>query len=262
MDRSEMVVHAATVGATFACKQFRTDLDISTKDGKMDYVTEADTRTQRRVIETITDGFPDDTIVGEEEDAAKEIPEKGDCWVIDPIDGTTNFVRGIPLWATSVAAVRDEEPIAAANVLPAIDETYVANADEVLRNGEQITVSETDSLDVAVVAPILRYGDTQRDEFSSVIYELSREVGDLRRLGSAQATLSLVGRGALDGTIGVVKPYSWDTVAGAYMVDQAGGRVTDIFGEPWTPFSQGIVATNGRLHEEVLGVVQRGLETT
>ncbi|WP_458188146.1 inositol monophosphatase family protein [Haladaptatus sp. NG-WS-4] len=261
MDRTEMVVQAATDGAAFARRQFRTDLDVSTKDTRMDYVTDADRQTQRRVIETITDEFPDDTIVGEEEDAEKEIPENGDCWVIDPIDGTTNFVRGIPLWTTSVAAVRDTEPVAAANVLPVLDETYVANADDVHRNGEAITVSETNSLDVGVVAPILRYGGANRDEFTSVVSELSAVFGDMRRFGSAQATLSLVARGALDATVGVVEPHSWDTVAGAHMVDQAGGRVTDVFGAAWTPSSTGIIATNGTLHADVCTAVQRVLET-
>ncbi|RBI58458.1 inositol monophosphatase [halophilic archaeon] len=259
MDRKELVVRAASAGAVHALERFQTELEVSTKDSKMDYVTEADTQTQRRIIGMITDEFPDDTIVGEEEDALKEIPERGTSWVIDPIDGTTNFVRGIQLWATSVAVVRDQEPIAAANVVPAVEELYAASANGAIKNGASITVSETQSLDGGVVAPILPLRNNSQDGFPQVLREIATVCGDLRRLGSAQATLSVVATGALDAAIGVGDPNPWDTVAGAYMVEQAGGRVTDVFGEPWTPSSRGIIATNGVLHADIVAAVQRSL---
>jgi myo-inositol-1(or 4)-monophosphatase len=85
-------------------------------------------------------------------------------------------------------------------------------------------------------------------------------VGDIRRFGYAQATLALVARGALDMTFSTVKPKAWDTVAGIYMVQQAGGTVKDIYGEQWTPASQGIVASNGKNHERIVTLVRRARE--
>jgi len=128
-ERLAVAKRAASAGSEIAAESFRADIEVETKSEKTDVVTEADRRTQRRVIEVIREEYPDDAIVGEEEDELKEVPDEGDAWVIDPIDGTNNYVRSIPVWTTSVAAVRDGEPVAAVNVCPALGETYVAGLD-------------------------------------------------------------------------------------------------------------------------------------
>ncbi len=136
-NRLELAERAARAGSEIAAEGFRKEFAVETKSNKTDVVTEFDRRSQRRVIEEIRDEFPDDAIVGEEEDALKEVPEEGDVWVVDPIDGTNNFVRGIPLWTTSVAAVRDGETVAAANVCPALGDVYTADANGAYLNGEE-----------------------------------------------------------------------------------------------------------------------------
>ncbi|MEM4780525.1 MAG: inositol monophosphatase [Halalkalicoccus sp.] len=99
-ERAELAERAARAGGELALSRFRDDIAVETKDGKTDVVTQADRDAQSRVIEVIREEFPTDAIVGEEEDALKEVPEEGPAWVIDPIDGTSNFVRDVRIWAT------------------------------------------------------------------------------------------------------------------------------------------------------------------
>ncbi|WP_323174261.1 inositol monophosphatase [Natrialba sp. PRR66] len=253
MSRSDTAYEAAIAGSEIAHERFRTDLDVATKNSKMDFVTEADTETQHRVIEVVRDAYPDATIVGEEEDELKSVPEDGNAWVIDPIDGTTNFVRGVPLWTTTVAAVRDHETVAAVTVAPALGETFVADSADATLNDEPISVSEQADLERFVVAPILRYGSERDRQFGNLLRESILEFGDLRRFGCAQVTLAMVARGTLDAAVSPQpEPNPWDTIAGIALVERAGGVVTDIEGNPWKPGCEGLVASNGNAHDEIV----------
>lgn len=256
IDRVALAERAATEGSEVATDGFRQGLAVETKDGKTDVVTEADRNTQRRVIEVLAEESPDDAIVGEEEDELKAVPESGDSWVIDPIDGTNNYVRDIPTWATSVAAVRDGEPVAAANVCPALDETFVAGPGGTTLNGEQVSVSGKTDPETFAVAPTIWWDFDHRDEYANACGAIVERFGDMRRFGCAQLTLGMVAAGMLEGTITNVDPNPWDTVAGVYMVRQAGGTVTDLDGERWRHDSTGLVASNGEAHEELLAAAR------
>jgi myo-inositol-1(or 4)-monophosphatase len=258
MDRETMVERAADAGSEVAAELFRTDLTVDTKASEVDYVTRADTRTQQRIVQTISEHFPDDTIVAEEGNERKQIPTSGVVWVVDPIDGTTNYVNGIQFWVTSVTVVEDDEPVAAANVLPILGDRYVAGTEGMRHNGGPGAVSGTDELSRSLVAPILRYGHQYRAQYGELLSALSPTIADFRRIGSAQASLSLVAAGAIEATVGTADPYPWDTVAGAHLVEQAGGTVTDIYGEAWSPRKRGIVASNGRVHDELLATIPDG----
>jgi len=254
--RVAVAERAATAGAEHAADLFRTDLDVETKDGKTDVVTRADREAQRRVIEVIGEAFPEDAIVGEEDDERKTVPEDGAAWVIDPIDGTNNFVRGVPVWATSVAAVVDGEPVGAANVLPALDESYVADGSETRLNGQAVSVSDEDDPEACAVCPTIYWDWDRRDEYSAACDAIVRRFGDLRRYGCAQAVLSMVATGGLDGVVTNVAANPWDSVAGVHAVRRAGGTVTDLHGDRWRHDSTGIVASNGEIHEELLDVAR------
>ena len=106
-DRVDVAERAAKAGAAIAEAAFRDDIAVETKSGKNDVVTQADRDAQAAVIEVIHDAFPGEPVVGEEGDELKEVPTAGPAWVVDPIDGTANFVRGIHTWGTSVATVLD-----------------------------------------------------------------------------------------------------------------------------------------------------------
>lgn len=260
MTRSETALTAAKAGASVAEEAYRSTISVDTKSSKMDFVTDADILSQARIVEEIRQAYPDATIVGEEGDERKSIPDRGDSWVIDPIDGTTNFVHEIPLWTSTVAVVRGGETTAAVTVAPALDDVFRADADDVTRNDRSISASEKADVETFCVAPILRYGPERDDEFGTLMSELIDHFGDLRRFGCAQLTLAMVAAGSMDAAVsGQPEPNPWDTVAGAYMVERAGGTVTDIHGNRWRPGREGIVATNGTVHDSVLETVQRAV---
>ncbi|GGL63470.1 inositol monophosphatase family protein [Halocalculus aciditolerans] len=251
-DRATVAERAARDGADVAQAGFRRGLAVERKDGKTDVVTQADRDAQDVVLDAIRAHYPSDPVVGEEADELKAIPEFGPAWVVDPIDGTNNFVRDIPLWATAVAAVEDMEALAAAVVLPALGDVYLADDESVTLNGRPASVSDRTDPETFAVCPTIWWDFDRRDEYARACESVVERFGDLRRFGSAQAVLAMVAAGQLDAAITNVRANPWDSVAGAHMVDVAGGTVTDLTGEPWRPDSRGIVASNGEAHDVVL----------
>ena len=259
--RAAVAERAATAGAALAVEQFRTGIVAETKSSMTDLVTEADRAAQRRVIEVIESQFDGETIVGEEEDALKTVPDEGAAWIIDPIDGTNNFVDGIRVWGTAVAAVIDGKPVGSAVVLPALEDSYTADGSAAYRNGSEISVSETSKPELSTVVPMLWWDTDSRGAYAAATREIVERFDDLRRFGSAQATLALVADGAIEGGITDLRANPWDSVAGVHMVRQAGGTVTDIHGERWRHDSTGMVISNGKVHDAMQaatdGIVDR-----
>jgi myo-inositol-1(or 4)-monophosphatase len=255
-DRVAVARRAAGRGASEAIERFGQGVAVDTKGRRMDYVTAADVAAQEAVVGAIRESFPEDAIVGEEGDGLKRVPETGDAWVVDPIDGTTNFLHGFKTWAVAVVAVRDGDPVASAVAMPAHGDTYVGG-DVTEKNGTEVRVSDRTDPATFVAAPILRYtvDDAHRERFARLTEAMIHTFGDVRRLGCAQATLAMVAAGSIDATVGPFEPAAWDTVAGAHMVELAGGTVTDLGGDPWTTDSDGIVASNGRAHGELLDIL-------
>ena len=254
--RVQVADRAAHAGSEVAMESFRTDLAVETKDAKTDVVTQADRDAQARVVEVIEETFPADTIVGEEADTRKDVPDEGAAWIIDPIDGTSNYVRGERVWGTSVACVVDGECVAAANVFPAFGDTYIAGPDGVTRNGDAIEVSTESDPEAGMVSPTLWWDFDRREEFTAAVTAVVERFGDLRRVGCAQSTLSSVACGGLDAAISNIEPNPWDTIAGVFIIEQAGGIVTDLDGDRWRHDSIGLVASNGHLHEEALAAAR------
>jgi myo-inositol-1(or 4)-monophosphatase len=252
----DAVREAAEEGGAIAADLFRTDLPVETKGGKTDYVTPADRRAQRRIVEVLDGYDPDAVVVGEENDARREVPEEGFAWVIDPIDGTNNYVRGMRHWSTCVAALEDGEPVAAANALPALGDTYVAGIDSVERNGDPVTVSARTDPETFVVAPTLWWGPEHRGEYAAATEAIVTRFGDLVRLKSVQTVLALVAAGSIEGAITNVRANPWDSVGGVYMIRRAGGTVTDLEGDRWRHDSRGLVASNGTAHGDVLAAAR------
>jgi myo-inositol-1(or 4)-monophosphatase len=243
---------SAQAGAAVAEDAFRTELTVERKDGKTDVVTATDRDAQQAVSDRIYEDYPDATVVGEEGDAAKTVPMEGLVWVVDPIDGTNNFVRGNQRWATSVTCLVDGETVAAVTILPAMGDSYVATAEGVFRNGREVSVSDRSDPDVFQVVPTIWWDFDRRDEFARATTGIVQRFGDVRRLGCAQAVLAMLAAGIYEGTITNVDANPWDTIAGVAMVRWAGGTVTDLEGNEWTPESTGLVASNGQNHQEVL----------
>ncbi|GGJ06886.1 inositol monophosphatase [Halobellus salinus] len=251
-DRVSVAQRAAEVGAEVAADQFRSGIDVERKANKTDVVTAADRDAQAAVIDVLREAYPNDAIVGEEAGALKRVPASGAAWVIDPIDGTNNYVRGTRLWGTAVAAVRDGSPVAGATNMPALGDVYWTDGDRTYRNGESVSVSGRTDPETCAVAPTMWWGFGAREEYERACRAIVERFGDLRRIGCAQAELAGVAEGSLDGIVTNIRPNPWDTLAGVAMVRAAGGTVTDLDGDPWRHDSAGLVASNGRIHDTVL----------
>ncbi|ESP87649.1 inositol monophosphatase family protein [Candidatus Halobonum tyrrellensis] len=247
-DRLEACRTAAERGGRLALDSFRTDLTVETKADPMDAVTEVDRAVQREVIDYLDERYPDEPVVGEEEDALKEVPAEGPAWVVDPIDGTSNYVAGNRNWVTSVAFVRDGEGVVAVNAMPATGDTYAAGADGTTRDGDPATTSDRTDPASFLVHPIFGRSRTERRELVAAVETAMEEFGDARRVGAAQAALSGVACGELEAAVSTVTLNDWDTVAGVHLVRRAGGTVTDARGDRWTPGADGLLASNGEAH--------------
>jgi histidinol-phosphatase len=210
-------------------------------------VTAADTRIERAVRERIAQVFPGDRVMGEEEGGTFE--GRGRVWIVDPIDGTANFARGIPIWATLIALQVDGQPALGVASAPALAERYAAaRGAGATMNGKRIAASE-----IAVIGEAqVHYSqlDTflagaQREGILSLVTECGRERG----FGDYWGHM-LVARGAAEVCV-EPRLAIWDFAALVPIVEEAGGRITDLAGRPPTHGSS-VLTTNGILHDEVL----------
>jgi myo-inositol-1(or 4)-monophosphatase len=254
--RLEAAREAARTGAEVAMEGFRGEFTVESKGSAVDSVTEFDREVQRRVATLLREEDPNAVVVGEESlpeiETRTAVPEQGDAWVVDPIDGTNNFVHGNRNWGVAVGAVTDEQPVAAVNVFPALGDTYAAGNAAVRRNGQAVSVSDRNSPDEFTINPIFGVSQHHRRKLSDYVDTIAAEFGDHRRFGSAQLALSAVAAGELEAAVSAVQLHPWDLVGGVHHVRQAGGTVTDAYGDPWTPTAEGLVASNGEIHDTLV----------
>lgn len=247
---------AAQTGAEVAMEGFRGEFTVESKGTAVDSVTEFDREVQRQITLLLREKEPDAVVVGEESlpdiETRTVVPETGDAWIIDPIDGTNNFVHGNRNWGVAVGAVTDEQPVAAVNVFPALGDTYAAANGTLTRNGETVSVNDRASPDEFTINPIFGVSRHHRRKLAAYVDTIAEEFGDHRRFGSAQLALSAVASGELEAAISAVQLQPWDIVGGVHHVRRAGGTVTDAFGEPWTPTAEGLVASNGEIHDTLV----------
>lgn len=247
---------AARMGAEVAMGGFRGEFTVESKESALDSVTEFDREVQRRVATLLREEDPDAVVVGEEAlpdiESRTTVPEQGDAWVVDPIDGTNNFVNGNRNWGVAVGAVEDGQPVAAVNVFPALGDSYAAAGGEVTRNGDTVTVSDRTEPEEFTINPIFGLSRRHRQKLSEYVDVVAGEFGDHRRFGSAQLALSAVASGELDAAVSAVRLHPWDLVGGVHLVRQAGGTVTDANGNRWEPTSKGLVASNGAIHDTLV----------
>ncbi|MEF8783278.1 MAG: inositol monophosphatase [Haloarculaceae archaeon] len=271
MRRAVVAERAARAGGVVAQDRFRTEIPAETKANRNDLVTEADREAQEQVITTIREEFPSDALVCEEDAAPpgpdeielhKSIPESGDVWIVDPIDGTGNYVRDIRFWTTSVAAVVNGSPVGVATYLPAEGDIYTAGPESVTRNGSQMAVSDRSDPETFAVALIGGWPARHGARYASLFRATASEFGDLRRLGSIQGVLALVAAGSLDAAFMPAQPHPWDAIAGVHLIRRAGGTATDIDGDRWQHDSEGLVVSNGETHDTVLATIHAGLNET
>jgi len=228
----------------------QTTLERMTKDDKS-FVTIADKEAETAIVACIRDAYPDHGIVGEEGTALN--PDSPYQWIIDPIDGTTNFVNGIPIFGTSIALAERREVILGVVYNPVTDSLFVAEKGKgATYNGKPIHVSDQTGEKGLVTFGFGAGHDVRRDE----LFVSARSSFKSRRtLGSSAIELCYVARGGIEATI-MQGLSSWDYAAGALIVTEAGGMVTEHSGAPWRIDSRHLIASNGITHESLKELVQ------
>lgn len=236
---------------------FNGKFTISNKEGINNLVTEADHAAEKAIIEAIKKDFPDHFILSEE---TGEIPSESEYkWIIDPIDGTVNFANGIPICCVSIGLEKDGDMIMGAVYNPIMEEFYFAEKDQgAFLNDKKITVSTKTALikSCLVTGFPYTYLDTPNGPLE-VFEKLIRKGIPVRRLGSAAIDLCWVAAGRFDGFY-EHELQAWDSAAGFLIVEEAGGKVTDFKGDRYSPHQPHIIATNGKIHDDLVKMVNGG----
>ena len=221
---------------------------------RADLVTDVDLRSERLLVAALRERFPDHAIMAEE--GSRRETAAGYLWLVDPLDGTTNYAHGYPVFSVTMALLRDRELELGIVYDPLRDECFTAErGGGAWLNGRQLQVSSTADLRMGLLSTGFPYHrwqspETNIPEFSAMIMRCQGIV----RSGSAAIDLAYVAAGRSDGhwELGL-KP--WDSAAGTLLVREAGGKVTNWVGEAYEPWNGRVVATNGVLHEEVIRVL-------
>jgi len=225
--------------------------------GEVDLVTEADRAAEECMVGMLRNYFPGDDVLAEEGDYARRSSER--CWVLDPLDGTTNFAHGFPWFAVSLGLVYGGTPVAGVIYNPYFEELYVAErGGGASLNGRPLSVSATPSLADALLATGFPY-DRKRSAANNYDHfvHFQQAAQACRRPGAASLDLAAVAAGRFDG-YWEMKLKPWDMAAGVVLVEEAGGRVTDFRGDPFDLYGAEVVASNGLIHSAMLDVLARG----
>ena len=225
------------------------------KKGTIDLVTEVDVAVERMFRALVEERFPDHSVLAEEMGGAAVAPA-GPCWVFDPIDGTTNFAHGLPIFCSSLALELDGVAEVAAIYDPTRKELFTAErGGGAFLNGRPLGVSSATRLVDAMLVTGFPYDIHSRvEEIVGLFGAFVGQVRAVRRLGSAAIDLCYVAAGRLDG-FWEVDLKAWDVAGGALIVAEAGGRITNMAGQPFTSRGGHVLATNGHLHDAMLGVI-------
>ena len=225
---------------------------------RADLVTVVDEAAERLIGERLRAAFPDDALVGEELSAAAVAA--GRRWIVDPVDGTTNFVHGHPFVAVSIALADDRGPAVGVIHAPFLGEVFHAvRGGGAFLNGAPMRVSRVDAFARSLLAtgfPFKR-GKGELDAYMLLVADAVRSTHDVRRAGSAALDLAFVAAGRVEGFFEVgLAP--WDVAAGMLLVAEAGGRVTGWPGDAEPPLATGrILASNGLVHAELEALAAR-----
>lgn len=253
MDDLHLAIEAAKAGGNIVAKYFGSSPDPEYK-GKFDPVTVVDRASEETIVAIIGGERPDDEILAEEGGGSGSTTRH---WIIDPLDGTVNFVHGIPQVSVSIALYDGETPLVGVVYDPLRDELFTAVAGEGCRlNGHVISVSTESALERSVVATGFPYDhDVHADDLAVVVREMLRRVNGIRRFGSAALDFAWVAAGRYEGywELGIAP---WDGAAGILLVREAGGTVTDPFGRPSTPHRGLVVASNTAIHDQFRTIVE------
>lgn len=222
--------------------------------GAVDLVTEADRAAEDLIASRLREACPDHELLCEEGSLGASLPSTY-RWIVDPLDGTTNFAHGLPTFAVSIALEASGIPVFGVVYDPMRDELFTARRGQgALLNGVPIRVSNTDALISSILVTGFSYDFARRAHQAEIWRDFLTRVQAIRQTGSSALNLSYVAAGRLDGYWERgIQP--WDIAAGALMVAEAGGTVSDLAGDAYHSDDREILASNGPLHAQLLAVI-------
>lgn len=240
----QTAINAAKEAAKISLEQFEKFKDVSYKAGE-EIVTDVDIKAERKIREILKKRFPEHNILAEEE--GKESPTSSDyLWIIDPIDGTVNYSRGIKLYGISIALAKNKGVILGVVYNPITEELFTAEKEKgAFLNGQPIQVSGTEELSKSVVYT------TELFKTKDIVNLLFDKIKNFRVTSSSAYETCLVACGRTDGFIKVTT-HPWGFAAACLIVEEAGGKVTDFDGNKWNIDSTKLLITNGKLHSEIM----------
>ncbi|OQX92026.1 MAG: hypothetical protein B6D58_05090 [candidate division Zixibacteria bacterium 4484_95] len=250
--------HAARQAGKYLIEVLPEKRDID-KKGIINLVTEVDRNSEKLIHEIITGHFPEDGFLAEE--GTKSSPDKKGgsefTWIVDPLDGTTNYAHRLPIFCVSIAIVKKGIPCVGCIYNPVLDECFTAQKEKgAFLNGKPIRVSTTDKLIDSLLATGFPYDIRESDDDNldnfAMFYKKAQAV---RRAGSAALDIAYLACGRFDG-FWEFKLSSWDIAAGIVIVEEAGGVVSKFNGEPVDIFKGEILASNGLIHSQMLKILE------
>lgn len=247
----QTLINATEAGAKELMRFFNGTFTISNKEGINNLVTEADHAADKAIRAVIKEAFPDHGIVSEETAELKSESEYK--WIVDPIDGTVNFANGIPICCVSVGLEHKGKMLMGAVYNPILKEFFFAERGKgATLNGKKISVSHKTEVLRSCLVTGFPYTYLDHPNGPLQVFErLIRQGIPVRRLGSAAIDMCWVAAGRFDGFY-EHQLNAWDSAAGFIIIEEAGGKVTDLNGDTYSPYQPGIIATNGLIHDELV----------
>ncbi|MFH1768082.1 MAG: inositol monophosphatase [Candidatus Omnitrophota bacterium] len=243
-----LAINAAKEAGTFLLENFGKVNEVI-KKGDRNFATDLDRAAEKIIVDKIKQAYPSHGILAEENER-KDLDNEW-LWIIDPLDGTHNFMRNIDIFGVSIGLVHKDKFVAGVIYMPKDNELYAAEENNgAYKNGQRIKVSRTDALKEASISfdSSLRYNPKR---MMPVLEKAAKEVFNIRMLGSSARLLTYVAEGKLDFAI-EFNDRPWDFAGSVVIIREAGGIFTDLGGKPPTPKTIGYIACNKNLHAQVL----------
>ena len=245
---------ARDAGSILADRMGRT-LQVSNK-GDIDLVTEADLASEKLIIERIKSHYPRHAILAEESGAIQTVTGQSDWrWIVDPLDGTTNYAHGYPCFCVSIALERAGSIELGVIYDPVRDEVFAAERGQgATLNDRSVRVSAVDDLNAAMLCTGFPYNVRERPDFARDFANFTMKAQAVRRDGSAALDLAYLACGRFDGfwEDGL---NAWDIAAGVILIEEAGGRLTDFNGASLDIYTPKVLASNGLIHDKMMQVL-------
>lgn len=251
----QTLIQATKEAGAIIQQYFQGTFFIKNKEGINNLVTEVDMLAEAKIVEIIKRKFPDHTIISEE--VASEDNNSDYKWIIDPIDGTVNFAHGIPICCVSIGFSHKDILQFGAVYNPMLNELFFAEKGQgASLNGIPISVSTKSDFRKACLVTGFPYKWPDNNEHPIKVFERFVMQGlPVRRLGSAAIDLCWVACGRFDG-FWEYNLNPWDLAAGYLIVEEAGGKITNFEGHPYSVFDKQTLATNGLIHDEMIGLIK------